>query len=86
MMNSLRDNPDPTLDWIDDILVSATGGGASVTKPRIQWQISPCETGVHLSVWEPAPVSGDRLNPYLFMANYRLDSEAQAHQILQQYL
>jgi hypothetical protein len=83
-MDSSQDVCVNDLDWVDRVLVSA-GVQENPLSSSLKYSITPTEEGFHLSIWEPAPLTSTRLRPYLFMANYRLDSEEAADRILRQY-
>lgn len=58
----------------------------SVDIPQlIKYSITPIDDGILLCIWEPAPLSESRVRPFLFMARYRLASQAEAQQILDYY-
>ena len=56
------------------------------TAHTIHYRLTDMEDGVRLRVWEPAPKNTQRLNPYFFMVNYVLASEAEAQRVLNLYL
>ncbi len=59
----------------------------AVTSPtKVQYRITPTEDGFHLCVWEKATVNEVRVKPFLFKANYRTSSQAEANAILSLYL
>lgn len=55
--------------------------------PLIEYKISVDRWGLcYLTIWEPAPTDQVRLKPYRFSVNYKLTSEAEAHQLLDNYI
>lgn len=84
-MHSLPAMSTNDLDWIDQVLVEAWNS-EGVNNSPIRYQITRTNEGVVLSVWEPAPVTADRCDPYLYIANYRLEAEEEAVRLLQHHL
>jgi hypothetical protein len=56
------------------------------TPDLLKYNLTRTEIGVLLSIWEPAPLSENRVKPFLFMANHRLPSADEAEEILNAYL
>jgi hypothetical protein len=54
--------------------------------PHLKYNITTTESGVMLSIWEPAPKTELRVKPFLFMARHRLPSELEAKKLLAHYL
>ncbi len=52
----------------------------------LKYNITALESGVLLSIWEPAPKNETRVKPFLYMVRYRLDCEADARKLLAQYV
>jgi hypothetical protein len=52
----------------------------------LEYNITPIEKGVLLSIWEPAPKNEVRVRPFLFMVKCRLLSEVDAKRLLAHYL
>ena len=52
----------------------------------LKYNIAPIEGGVILSIWEPAIKNEVRVKPFLYMIRYRLPSEAEAMNLLSEYL
>ncbi|HEY9696395.1 MAG TPA: hypothetical protein V6D10_03980 [Trichocoleus sp.] len=52
----------------------------------LKYNITALESGVLLSIWEPAPKNETRVKPFLYMVRYRLSSEADAKKLLAQYV
>jgi hypothetical protein len=52
----------------------------------LEYNITPIEKGVLLSIWEPAPKNDIRVRPFLFMVKCRLLSEVDAKRLLAHYL
>jgi hypothetical protein len=52
----------------------------------LEYNITPMEKGVLLSIWEPAPKNDIRVRPFLFMVKCRLLSEVDAKRLLAHYL
>jgi hypothetical protein len=44
----------------------------------INYLIEPLGDGYTLTVWEPAPLTGDRVKPFVFKANYIIKSPLEA--------
>ncbi|MCU0567298.1 MAG: hypothetical protein MUF49_11950 [Oculatellaceae cyanobacterium Prado106] len=51
-----------------------------------EYDITPTDKGVILSIWEPAPKNEIRVRPFLFMVKCRLLSEVEARKLLAHYL
>ncbi|NEP16021.1 MAG: hypothetical protein F6J97_03850 [Leptolyngbya sp. SIO4C1] len=56
------------------------------TKHVIHYRIAPKSGSVRLTFWEMAPRRPKQLYPYLYIANYLLDSIEEAHQLLRDHL
>lgn len=54
--------------------------------PHLKYNIAAFDGGVLLSIWEPAPKNDIRVKPFLYMARYRVTSEAEARKLLAQYI
>ncbi|MDX2212657.1 MAG: hypothetical protein SFY66_05145 [Oculatellaceae cyanobacterium bins.114] len=52
----------------------------------IKYNILPREDGVILCLWEPAPMDGTRVKPFLYMVRQRFPSEDEAKKLLDFYL
>lgn len=48
----------------------------------IQHTLELTEAGYQLVIWEPAPKTATRINPFLFRATYLLSCPSQAYEIL----
>lgn len=48
----------------------------------IQHTLEWTEAGYQLVIWEPAPQTTSRVNPFIFRATYLLSSPSKAHEIL----
>lgn len=48
----------------------------------INYTIEPKEEGYRLTVWEPAPLTSDRVNPFFFKASYLINSPLEAFNLL----
>ena len=48
----------------------------------IQHTLELTEAGYQLVIWEPAPKTDTRINPFLFRATYLLSCPSQAYEIL----
>ncbi|HEY9632239.1 MAG TPA: hypothetical protein V6D14_02470 [Coleofasciculaceae cyanobacterium] len=48
----------------------------------INYSIEPNGNSYTLTVWEPTPITADRVNPFIFKANYILNSPLEAFEIL----
>lgn len=58
----------------------------SITTPQLlKYNLTRSKDGIQLCIWEPAPITPDRVKPFLFMARYRLVSEEEVRDILQSY-
>ncbi len=44
----------------------------------INYSIEQIGEGYTLTIWEPAPTTGDRVKPFLFKANYTISSPLEA--------
>jgi hypothetical protein len=54
---------------------------------NIQHEISKLETGGwKLIAWEPAPIEGNRVSPFMWRLNFQVNSQEEARQILQSFL
>jgi hypothetical protein len=73
-------------EWVDQMLLSVRLSSQNTSPSPIQHRITPVEEGVMLSIWESAPVTSDRIHPYLYVANYRVSTTDEAQQILNEYL
>jgi hypothetical protein len=52
----------------------------------LEYNITPIEKGVLLSIWEPAPKNEIRVRPFLFMVKCRLLSEVDAKKLVAHYM
>jgi hypothetical protein len=50
--------------------------------PMINYLIEPTADGYTLTVWEPAPITSNRVKPFLFKANYIISSPLEAFKLL----
>jgi hypothetical protein len=48
----------------------------------INYSIEQTGNGYTLTIWEPAPLTGDRVKPFLFKANYIISSPLEAFGLL----
>jgi hypothetical protein len=48
----------------------------------INYLIEPFGDGYALTVWEPAPVTSDRVKPFVFKANYIIKSPLEAFKLM----
>jgi hypothetical protein len=55
-------------------------------KVVLKYNIFHKEDGVLLCMWEPAPLTEMRVKPFLYMVRQRVESEAEAMDLLNQYL
>jgi len=83
-MNTLKNKKMPEMDWVDSVLVSA--GVDDGAKPALEYQILQSPEGLVVSIWEPAPLTPTRVSPFMFKVNHRVDSEEEAHRVLNDYL
>lgn len=54
--------------------------------PHLKYNITVTDSGVVLSIWEPAPKNEERVKPFLFMTRHRLANELEAKKLLAHYL
>jgi hypothetical protein len=54
-------------------------------RTKVEYRITPTADGVHLCVWEVVHADVVREQPFLFKANYRVASRAEAEEILTVY-
>ncbi len=52
----------------------------------VRYTITPIKDGVSLCIWEVAQVTDARIEPFLFKIKHRLSSDAEAQQVLSDYL
>lgn len=84
-MQAIQKTVSPEMDWVDRVLVSA-GVGEEEAPLALEYQIIHSEDGIILSVWEPAPLTPNRVSPFMFKVNQRVESEVEAHRVLNRYL
>ncbi len=48
----------------------------------INYAIEPKGNGYRLIVWEPAPITSERVKPFLFKASYTISSPIEAFKLL----
>ncbi|HEY9634415.1 MAG TPA: hypothetical protein V6D14_13455 [Coleofasciculaceae cyanobacterium] len=48
----------------------------------IDYLIEPTSDGYKLTVWEPAPITADRVKPFFFKAHYITQSPLEAFKLL----
>jgi GrpB-like predicted nucleotidyltransferase (UPF0157 family) len=83
-MNTLGNKEMSEMDWVDSVLVSA--GVNDAAKPTLEYKIVQSPEGLVISIWEPAPLTATRVSPFMFKVNHRVDSEEEAHRVLNDYL
>lgn len=53
---------------------------------NLQYRITTIKEGILLSIWEPAGLTDERVKPFLYMVNHKLQSQIEAQMILRDYL
>ncbi len=71
-------------------VVTVSGNGIRITpastqtfvRPMINYLIEAIDDGYMLTVWEPAPLTNERVKPFFFKANYIISSPLEAFGLL----